>query len=325
MSVTVGTFNLNNLFSRFDFTADVSTASPSPVKVEQRTEFSFSDPTGFKLRTYMGRLVKGKPEAERKLIADRIKRMDLDVLAVQEVEDIDTLRQFVRDDLAGLYPHAVLIEGNDPRLIDIAVMSKLPLGGVTSWQQTPDPLNPAELLFSRDLLQVEVLSEDRQRRLFTIFNNHLKSNYVPYDAKDPVAEKKRADELRRRQCEGAAAIIAAQIANDGAFVITGDMNDGTDSAFLEPLISSPSLRLASGLAGAKETRPCPGDTPPPTTEWTERFKPPHQPPVYTLMDQIWLSPELAARKTGAFIDRRTRLGGDGSDHDAAWVALDLTP
>jgi hypothetical protein len=28
MQVTVGTFNLNNLFSRFDFTADVSTAKP---------------------------------------------------------------------------------------------------------------------------------------------------------------------------------------------------------------------------------------------------------------------------------------------------------
>lgn len=60
--------------------------------------------------------------------------MDLDVLAVQEVEDIDTLRQFGRDDLGGLYPHVVLIEGNDPRLIDIGLLSKLPVGGVTSWQ-----------------------------------------------------------------------------------------------------------------------------------------------------------------------------------------------
>jgi hypothetical protein len=47
--------------------------------------------------------------------------MNLDVLAVQEVEDIDTLRQFVRDDLAALYPHVVLIEGNDPRLIEIGL------------------------------------------------------------------------------------------------------------------------------------------------------------------------------------------------------------
>ena len=114
MHVSVGTFNLNNLFSRFDFSADVSTATPSDVKVEQRTSFSFDDPSGFKLRTYQGRLVRGKPEKDRRQIAARIKRMDLDVLAVQEVEDIDTLRQFVREDLGGLYRHVVLIEGNGP-------------------------------------------------------------------------------------------------------------------------------------------------------------------------------------------------------------------
>jgi hypothetical protein len=51
VQVAVGTFNLNNLFSRFDFRADVSTASASSVKVEGRTSFSFDDPSGFKLRT----------------------------------------------------------------------------------------------------------------------------------------------------------------------------------------------------------------------------------------------------------------------------------
>ncbi len=45
--------------------------------------------------------------------------MDLDVLAVQEVEGVDTLAQFARQDLEGLgYRHVVLVEGNDPRLID---------------------------------------------------------------------------------------------------------------------------------------------------------------------------------------------------------------
>jgi hypothetical protein len=168
VQVAVGTFNLNNLFSRFDFRADVSTASASTVKVEERTSFSFDDPSGFKLRTYLGKLVRGKLATERALIAERIKRMDLDVLAVQEVEDIDTLRQFARDDLGGLYPHVALIEGNDPRLIDIGLLSKLPLGGVTSWQHVPDPLNPGQAVFSRDLLQVEILSPSRRERLFTL-------------------------------------------------------------------------------------------------------------------------------------------------------------
>ncbi len=101
--------------------------------------------------------------------------MDLDVLAVQEVEDIGTLKRFVIDNLGGLYPHVVLVEGNDPRLIDVAVLSKLPIGAVTSWQRAVHASEPGTLVFGRDLLQVEILDANRTRRLFTVFNTHLKS------------------------------------------------------------------------------------------------------------------------------------------------------
>jgi hypothetical protein len=101
------------------------------------------------------------------------------------------------------------------------------------------------------------------------------------------------------------------------------MNDPPDSTFLEPLVGASKLKLSSGLTGAQETRPGPGSPPPPTNEWTERFKPSGKPAVYTLMDQVWLSEPLAARKTAAFIERRTKVGGDGSNHDPAWVVLDL--
>jgi exonuclease III len=320
-SLKVGTFNLNNLFSRFNFEADVSTATTSTV--ETKTTFTFDDPAGFKLRTYKGRLVREKPAAERTLIADRIKRMDLDVLAVQEVEDIDTLRQFVREDLKGLYTHSVLIEGNDPRLIDVGLLSKRPLGGVTSWQHIADPLNPSQPVFSRDLLQVQVLKQNRRDVLVTVFVNHLKSHYVPFDVDDPEAEAKRANELRQRQCAAAETIIATEMRPTSRYLVVGDMNDPPDSEFMSPLTDSPKLNLVSGLSDAKETRPGPGNPPPPTTAWTERFKPTGKPAEYTLMDQVWLSPSLAPKLTSAFIERRTKLGGDGTDHDPSWVVLDL--
>jgi exonuclease III len=41
------------------------------------------------------------------------------------------------------------------------------------------------------------------------------------------------------------------------------------------------------------------------------------------MDQVWLSPALATKLDGAFIERRTKLGGDGSDHDPSWVVLQI--
>jgi exonuclease III len=320
-SLQVGTFNLNNLFSRFNFQADVATAATSTV--ETKTTFTFDDPAGFKLRKYKGRLVREKPAVERNLIAERIKRMDLDVLAVQEAEDIDTLRQFVREDLNGLYTHSVLIEGNDPRLINVGLLSKRPLAGVTSWQHIADPLNPSQPVFSRDLLQVQVLKQNRRDVLVTVFVNHLKSHYVPFDVDDPEAAGKRANELRQRQCAAVEMIIAAETRPTSRYLVVGDMNDPPDSEFMAPLTASAKLNLVSGLTDAKETKPSPGTPAPPTTAWTERFKPTGKPAEYTLMDQIWLSPSLAPKLTGAFIERRTKVGGDGSDHDPSWVVLDL--
>ena len=101
------------------------------------------------------------------------------------------------------------------------------------------------------------------------------------------------------------------------------MNDPPDSPFLAPLVGAAKIKLASGLTNAQETRPGPGSPPPPTTAWTERFKASGKPPVYTLMDQVWLSEPLAAKQTAAFIERRTKVRGDGSDHDPSWVVLEL--
>ena len=86
------------------------------------------------------------------------------------------------------------------------------------------------------------------------------------------------------------------------------------------------LELVDGLADPQETRPAKADTPPPASKaWTHRFKESGEPARYELFDQIWLSPSLAPRLEEAFIERRTKHSGDGSDHDPAWVVLDVRP
>ncbi len=316
MLVKVGTFNMNNLFSRYNFQGEIQAIAAGDNSVE--AVYEFTDPTSYRLRTFMGRLVKGKNPQDTVRIATRIAEIDVDVLAVQEVEDIGTLRRFVIDNLGSLYPHVVLVEGNDPRLIDVALLSKLPLGAVTSWQRAVHPSDPTTPVFGRDLLEVEILNPSRTRRLFTVFNTHLKSHFL-----SPGETEKDANDRRERQANIAKTIIESRTRPNSAYVLTGDMNDPPDSAALAPLVVS-SLNLVNGLANPVETRPAPADNPPPVSPaWTHRFKPSGQPANYELFDHVWLSPALSAKQVGAFIDRRTRLTGDGSDHDPAWVELNV--
>ena len=322
MKVTIGTFNLNNLFSRFNFKASLSDLKKKTSALSVRYEFT--DVNSYRIRTFMGKLVKAKKAKDTKSIAERILSMDVDVLAVQEVENIDILKAFNREHLGGLYEHQVLIEGNDPRLIDVGVLSKLPIGAVTSFQTAIHPERPQVRVFGRDLLEIEILDTSRSKTLFTLYNNHLKSHFGDDD--NNGQGKADNDERRRQQAETLSRLVASRMRPDSRYLIVGDMNDGPDAAPLTAMMTIEGNNLVNALANPTETRPAKPEkdgNDPATPAWTHRFKPSGQPPEHKLFDQIWLSPKLAAGMGQAFIDRRTKHGGDGSDHDPAWVELDV--
>jgi endonuclease/exonuclease/phosphatase family metal-dependent hydrolase len=322
--LTLGTFNVNNLFSRFNFQFEAEVPDLKPGKIEiKRVRTIVGDIE--KESQYEGKALTSKPLKDRERIAERIREMDLDVLCLQEVEDIETLRAFITEELkTPRYPFFTLIEGNDPRLIDLAVLSKYPLGAVTTWQYAVHPKRPKERVFSRDLLQVEILSADRKDVLVTVFNNHLKSHFVPF-TEDQKKGAKEANARRQHQAEVAAQIIAAQMDKQARYAVLGDFNDDISSPYLKPLVGGTSLGLVNGLAAPEETRiMSTGDMGlPGSPAWTHRFKASGQQAEYTLFDHIWLSPALAAKQTGAFINRRAKLTRDGSDHDPAWVELNI--
>lgn len=323
MRVKVGTFNLNNLFSRYNFRGELDAIAHDDMAVNATITFDLTDPERFRVREFQGRLVTAKSAAERDIVAQRIIDMDVDVLAVQEVEDIDTLNRFARDNLNGLYPYRALVEGNDPRLIDVGIMSKLPLGGVTSWRHAVHEDTGNRTIFGRDLLQVDVLNSGRTKKLFTVFNNHLKSHFVPF-GQNAAEGALRANTRRQRQAEVVRDIVLTQTRPNSRFIVVGDMNDPPDSEFLEPFAASPELGLVDALTNPTESRPAKADNPPPPgPAWTHRFKPSGQPARYELFDQIWLSPSLSNKFDGSFIHRRTKHSGNGSDHDPAWVELIL--
>ncbi len=175
-----------------------------------------------------------------------------------------------------------LIEGNDARFIDVGVLSKFPLGGVTSWQHQVHPADPSQRVFARDLLQVEVLNHARSKRLFTLFNNHLTSQFVAF-GEDPLVVPAAKAVRRRRQSETIARIVDAELRPDSPFLIVGDMNDTPDSEALQPLAQA-ALGLVDALTDPLETRPAKTDTPaPPSKAWTHRFKESGQPAKYELL------------------------------------------
>jgi endonuclease/exonuclease/phosphatase family metal-dependent hydrolase len=323
MTVSLGTFNLNNLFSRFNFQAELDGIPPSQAG---GIEITFQ-PDAVRARTFLGRLVKRKEPEATAMIAQRIQALNIDVLAVQEVEHVEILREFNRENLSGLYPHVALVEGNDPRMIDVGVLSKLPIGAITSHQTAEHPDRPGERAFGRDLIEVEI-RDAAGNLLLTLWNTHLKSHFVPH-TEDPVQGAIDANARRRRQADTIRRIVSARQAKGSRFAIVGDMNDPPSSANIAPMLKIDGISLVNGLANAVETRPAKPETPgqgpgPLTPQWTHRFNPagpgfPH----YELFDHVWLSKALGDRLVSAHIDRRTRHGGDGSDHDPAWVVLDI--
>lgn len=322
MQITVGTFNLNNLFSRFNFSASI-TELKKPTSALS-VKYEFTDGESYRIRTFKGKLVKAKKAKDTKKIAERILAMDVDVLAVQEVENIDILKEFNRKHLGGLYDYQVLIEGNDPRLIDVGVLSKLPIGAVTSFQTAIHPDKPESRAFGRDLLEVEILNPTRSKTLFTLYNNHLKSHFGDDD--DNGQGKIDNDVRRQQQAETIQRLVADRMRPNSRYVITGDMNDGPDDDPLSAMMTIEGNNLVNALVNPTETRPAKEENhghDPASPAWTHRFKKSGQPPEHKLFDQIWLSPKLAEGMGQAFIDRRTKHGGDGSDHDPAWVELDV--
>ena len=202
-------------------------------------------------------------------------------------------------------------------------MSKLPIGGITSWQAATHKDEPDKPVFGRDLLEVEIYNATRSKKLFTIFNNHLKSHFVAWQEDQEKGEKNN-NERRARQAEVMARIVKARTRPNSSFIVLGDMNDPPDSEYLCKLVDDTELNLVNALVSPKETRPPKRDEHMPASKaWTHRYKEPKKPAKYELYDQIWFSPAMADMKLEAWIDRRRRHGGDGSDHDPAWVKFQL--
>jgi endonuclease/exonuclease/phosphatase family metal-dependent hydrolase len=203
-TVRLATFNVENLFARFRWN--------SGVDPDQAVRDGWDvNETVFRIQD----------EDSKRLTALTIKEANADVIALQEVENLDTLKRFRSQYLGGMraYPYAVAIDGNDPRLIDVAVLSRLPVVHVRTYQHLR---SERSLIFSRDCLEVDV---DVGGRTLTLFVNHLKSML---DQRDPENGRRSTRKRRMLQARTVKRIVADRFGKqpgDQPFVVLGDLND----------------------------------------------------------------------------------------------------
>ena len=148
-----------------------------------------------------------------------VSEVDADILLTVEVEDRLTLERFNTQVLAGAlgrrpYPYNLLIDGNDPRGIDIGILSRHPITSVRSHLFDTDPERPEDRLFSRDCPEFEIRLDGTP---LVILGNHLKSKF--HD--DP--------ELRLAQAKRVAEIYRAALERSPHVIVAGDLNDDPDS------------------------------------------------------------------------------------------------
>lgn len=181
-----------------------------------------------------------RPKTERSLnsLAESIERMDADVITMQELSSQETLEKDLLSlrDLKEKYPYVGFIKGNDPRGINVGVISKYPFNAVVSHKDTEIPLadgSKGTTKFSRDLLRVDINTDSDPDTELSVYTTHSKSRR-PADAGSINSDLRRLSEATAIR-----SIVESEMKEfpSRMWVVTGDMNDGTDDASVQAMLN----------------------------------------------------------------------------------------
>ncbi|MFI5912470.1 endonuclease/exonuclease/phosphatase family protein [Dactylosporangium sp. NPDC051541] len=275
-------------------------------------------------------------EVGTRMTARVIKDVAADVICLVEAENRPALVRFNDELLGRQYEHAMLVDGNDPRGIDVGLLctNGIDIDWVRSHVDVPDPATPGKRLFSRDcpLYKLRLTGGETLYLLL----NHLKSQ--SFASGDP-------DPLRTRQSTEVRAIYDRLRADGAEYVaVLGDFNRGPDrkDPKLHPTLEA-LLGAASPLVSCFDLDAF-GELFDPKDDEHERPGTFQSCTISNRLDYILFSPELAAKVTGGGVFRKGLWGSPAnktppklwgiypelteakhaaSDHAAVWVDLDL--
>lgn len=258
-------------------------------------------------------------ETATRMTAKVIQQIDADVIGLVEAENRPSLLHF-RDDVmagngAGSYEHVMLIDGNDDRGIDVAIMTRSGFG-IDSICSHVDDTEDGKRIFSRDCAEYHLKTPGNEDLVVLV--NHFKSKGFGSQAD---SDKKRKSQARRVKA------IYDRLKQNGAkhVAVIGDLNDTPDSDPLAPLIQDTDLRDISEHGNFDD-----GGRPGTFGNGTAANK----------IDYILLSPSLFQKTTGGQIFRQGVWGGkngtlfphfpeigkaseSASDHAAVVAEIDL--
>jgi len=223
--------------------------------------------------------------------------LETDVIVLQEVENEDVLNQLNTLELDDRYDYITVSEGNDPRGIDVGVLSKYPFDEVVSHADevfTQSGQTSPNYRFARDAYEVHM----------TINERHVVLIGVHFKAKDNDDPDKRLAEAQRTRN------IANGIAqNDptAAIIVLGDFNDVPMSPPYQAVAQpDPSYDNAALLA-------------PTADQWSYYYSGKQE-----LVDHVMMNPLAAERVDGGQV--RIVHGPeaeDASDHAPVIVGFEL--
>lgn len=247
-----------------------------------------------------------------------IKDVDADIFGLVEAENRPALVQYNEDMLAKRYKHVMLVDGNDKRGIDVAILTRKDFT-IESIRSNVDLADAQGTIFSRDCPQYEVRTPGGT--VIHVLVNHFKS------------QSGGGGDKRKRQAQAVRGIAKKLVADGKHVVVLGDLNEGpragkTKADNLAPLYDAQSPLVDCWSLGAFDTGGRPG-----TYDACG---------LSNRLDYIFLSESLAEKVSAGGVYRKGLWGSrksrpdkwetypemlegahQASDHACVWVEVDV--
>jgi predicted extracellular nuclease len=242
MALRIATFNVENIRQRFDFSgySDLSRRDPTLqiIQVESAEQFRMLEQARVIAHT----------DDKMQLAALAIADTEADIVCLQEVENIGILEAFEAAYLRRIanreFPHRVLVDGNDGRGVDVAMIACAETGDgdpieVTGFKSHAAKtfaglglhdaglealgIEPESRIFRRDCLEIDVRIAGRALTLFVV---HFKSMSP---GRNGIDGRRWSMPVRRAEAAAVRRIVEDRFGQELAprrrWLICGDFND----------------------------------------------------------------------------------------------------